>query len=153
MSPVRRKVEFGQTLHGCWLMEWEFWYSPALQWKRELWCSGSSPLASAVLIPALDVVVPQWISCSCTCVSRIKQSLCSHCQVILRNLPLAASCPTALCLVSEDCSWPSSLGIEAVSAEPFNSLSHLVLFSRKTIFQTHTGLCNEALMFSRNGNS
>lgn len=58
--------------------------------------------------------------------------------------------PTALCLVSEDCSWPSPPGIEAVS---FNSLSHFVQFSRETSFQMHTGLCNEALMFSRNGNS
>lgn len=101
----------------------------------------------------LDVVVPQWISCSCACVSRIKQSLCSHCQVISRNLPLPASCPTALCLVSEDCSQPSPPGIEAISAEPFNSLSHFVLFSKRTSLQTHAGLCNEALMFNRNGNS
>lgn len=145
MSLVWRKQEFGQTLHRHWLSQWDFWYQRPLNKGMSydtLTFALRPPRASAIMILSVDSVFPQWSYCLCTWnIRRIKQPPSSRCQVVIWTLPV----PPALCLFSEDCSWPSFPEIATVSVGPFIHLSHFTFIL--TEMQLYSGSLSERNYF------
>lgn len=80
------------------------------------------------------MVIPQWSYCSCTLtISKINQSLCSHCRSFSEICLSQHPALKALGLLSKDCPWHIPPEIATVSARLFNLCLTSLLFSLRKL--------------------